>query len=51
MEGLKLSPVLEAELAFVVKELGPLASICGRCNAWSSHRSQAQAINRKVSGK
>ncbi len=29
----KLSPVLEAELAFVVKELGPLPSICDRCNA------------------
>ncbi len=30
---LKLSPVLEAELAFMVKELGSLPSICDRCNA------------------
>ncbi len=28
----KLSPVLEAELNFVVKELGRLPSICDRCN-------------------
>lgn len=33
MRGLKLSPVLEAELAYVVQKLGPLASICDRCNA------------------
>ena len=33
MKGLKLSPVMEAELSFVVKELGPLPSICERCDA------------------
>lgn len=33
MKGLKLSPVMEAELAFVVQKLGPLPSICDRCNA------------------
>jgi hypothetical protein len=32
MRGLKLSPVLEAELAFVIKELGSLPSICDRCH-------------------
>ncbi len=31
MKGLKLSPKLEAELNFVVKELGSLPSICRRC--------------------
>ena len=32
MKGLRLSPHLEAELNFVVKELGVLSSICSRCN-------------------
>jgi hypothetical protein len=32
MKGLKLSPRLEAELAFVVNTLGDLPSICDRCN-------------------
>jgi hypothetical protein len=33
IKGLKLSPTLEAELNFVVKELGALPSICDRCHA------------------
>jgi hypothetical protein len=31
IKGLKLSPVREAELAFVVQELGSLSWICDRC--------------------
>jgi len=31
VKGLRLSPRLEAELAFVVQELGELQSICARC--------------------
>ena len=33
MKELKLSPILEKETSFVVKELGPLPSICSRCKA------------------